>query len=218
MHSLCSHAFALPPFRALARCFFWPLFFMPFLTGCPSVSELEAQYAPTNDSNLREANARMMKAFRLEPTTAKFVGRVSESRNYSTKVDKVDEAPKKEPLAQAGIAGGLLTQAAPGAPIQFTGSGCMAGGSSCGCGREMAYSFATAKDGTIWVLVPKAQDEVHTVFRIGTCSYGCGVPTEPTPGFVYELSTTDIHKVRGIEVPFEYHVARESCTSSMPAP
>jgi hypothetical protein len=82
----------------------------------------------------------------------------------------------------------------------------------------MEYFFAQAKDGTIWVLVPKPQEEVHRSYRIGTCSYGCGQPSGPSPSFLYELPTKDIHKVRSVDVPFEFHIGRESCTNPMPAP
>lgn len=188
------------------------------LASCSSVVEIDAQYAPTNKSNLHEAVNATMKSFRLTPVEAKLIGEVYESNGYERAVPITENPPPpKVPFAVGSTSAGGLEQSEAGAFVRLTAHSCMIG-SGCGCDRQMEYFFAQGKDGAIWVLVPTPKEEVHTSFHFGSCSFGCGVPSPPSPMFLYELPTTDIKKVRSVDVPFEYHVGRESCTNPMPAP
>lgn len=205
----------LPPFRSLVL---GPFFCL--IVGCSSASAIEAQYAPTNASNLNEASARTMKSFRLEPIDVKLIGEVDESgydRGRGSPYDQPSTEPPKVPIAAKSVTSGTVRQWEQDKPVQFVGAGCMIG-SSCGCSRRMEYRFAKAKDGSIWILVPVPEKNVHTSYSLGSCSYGCGQPSPPTPSFLFELPVNDIHKVRSVDVPFELHVGRESCLNPMPAP
>ncbi|MDI1482528.1 hypothetical protein [Polyangium sp. y55x31] len=186
--------------------------------GCADGKQLRAEYAVEAQKSLQESLAHQYKRRSLTPVTAQFIGYGADSGGHEPAYTPEGQ-PKPEPPYKERFlpnAGGLV-QRRPGDRVQFHGSYCLIG-SSCGCEQEMKYHFATKPDGSVVVLVPEPQKEVHTITRSGTCSEGCGQPSMSPTSSIWELPTTDIDHVTAIVVPYELHIVRETCSNPLPAP
>ncbi|MDC0744341.1 hypothetical protein [Polyangium mundeleinium] len=174
-------------------------------------AKLRAEYATKAEKSLKESLAHQHETHGLKPVDARFIRHVSV---YERQPRSTPEPPYKERVLPNA---GDLVQGKPGDRVMFYGMYCLIG-SSCGCDLEMKYSFAEKPDGSVVILVPAPQKEVHTITHPGACSYGCGQPSGSPAFTIWELPTTDIDHVTEIVVPYELHIVHETCEKPIPAP
>ncbi|MDI3281969.1 hypothetical protein [Polyangium sp. 15x6] len=177
------------------------------------VAKVRAEYEAQAERNLERALAEQHQRDNLKPLSVKKIAH-GPGNPPNWKPPGSPDAPYKHRYIPKV---GEFVQLKPEDHVQFHGSFCMIG-SSCGCQREMKYHFAEKPDGTLVVLVPEAQQKVHTITYDGPCSFGCGQPGSGPMVSIWEFPTTDFDRVTGIVVPFERHVVVETCTKPIPAP
>lgn len=93
------------------------------------------------------------------------------------------------------------------------------GGGSCDSRAPWFLKMARDHDGKVVIVRMNIEWGYRTIKKCGSCGYGCGVPSPPVPGAVYELPAKTLDDVAGfVDLSVHQDIVSVDCDKPIPMP